>query len=161
MNRKAIYITRLMTPRVLIIFKTSKYVRTHSTILSEQTMENQSNMPSKQDNELGHMQCHPLCYCKYKNIILNVCMFTGRPSVSWKGTPLASPRGEKSPNPLPERPNPSFGSVSLAGSYLEGTAWCRHRKYCTCPAPIHQLPNYPAKIGCHMLALRYDPTFIY
>ena len=29
---------------------------------------------------------------------------------------------------------------------------CRCRKYYICPAPPHQPPNYPPKLGCHMLA---------
>ena len=32
--------------------------------------------------------------------------------------------------------------------------WCRCRKYCICPAPLHQHPNYPPKLGCRTLALQ-------
>ena len=32
--------------------------------------------------------------------------------------------------------------------------WCRCRKYYICPEPLHQLLNYPPKLGCHMLALQ-------
>ena len=42
-----------------------------------------------------------------------------------------------------------WGSTSLAGSIRH---WFRRRsKYDICPAPLHQPPNYPPKLGCYTL----------
>ena len=57
----------------------------------------------------------------------------------------------KSPNPLPE------GSIARCGPAFRLGAkrhWCRRSKYYICPAPLHQPPNYPLRLGCHTLALQ-------
>ena len=68
---------------------------------------------------------------------------------------LRTSRQGKSPNPLPDVPIASCGSVPWASNYIYGTSvYIYYLKYYTSQAPQHRLPTYPPKLGCHIFALQ-------